>query len=106
MADYADLAVLLDVLEDFLHLIELVPQLGELHVDLPELHLGVLLGGDRHLRQAAVFLAGGQLGPCLAGDRKLLSPLVDRIPDQAADDQDDDDEGDGGWDVGAPSAPP
>jgi hypothetical protein len=41
--------VLLDVPEDLLHLVDLVTDLGELHADLGELQVGVLLGGDRHL---------------------------------------------------------
>src|SRR5260370_28721515 len=87
---------LLDVLEDFVHLVQLVAQLRELHVDLGEFHVGVLLGGDSHFRQAAVLLAGGQLGPCLIADGVLPSPLVDGKADQASDDHYHDDEGDGG----------
>src|SRR5215472_3987269 len=41
-------SALLDVFEDFLHLVELIAQVRELHVDLGELQVGVLLGGDRH----------------------------------------------------------
>jgi hypothetical protein len=41
--------VLLDVPEDLLHLVDLVTDLGELHADLGELQVGVLLRGDRHL---------------------------------------------------------
>jgi len=41
-------SALLDVFEDFLHLVELVAQVRELHVDLGEFQVGVLLGGNRH----------------------------------------------------------
>src|SRR5690348_6461454 len=86
--------LLLHVLEDFLHLIQLVAQLGELHVDLAEFQVGVLLGGYSHFRQAPVFLACGQLGSRLPAEGKLPTPLEDRVREQATDDQDDDDEGD------------
>ncbi len=82
-------------LRTFLHLIQLVAQLSELHVDLAELQVGVLLGGDSHLRQAPVLLACRQLGSCLPAERKLPSPLEDRVREQATDDQDDDNESDG-----------
>ena len=97
-------AARLNVLENLLDLVELVAELGELHVDLGEFHLGVFLGGDRHLGQAPVLAAGGHLGSCFLADGQVLSPLVDRISDQAADDQDGDDKGNG--DRGAHDPPP
>src|SRR5215831_4130754 len=70
---------LLDFLEDVLQLLQLGPQLVDPHADVGEPQVGVLLGGDRHVAEAAV-LVGETLEVLVCGDRRLRLPRGTEVP--------------------------
>src|SRR5215470_6870322 len=70
---------LLNFLEDVLQLLQLGPQLVDPHTDVGEPQVGVLLGGDRHVAQAAV-LVGETLEVLVRGDRRPRLPRGTEVP--------------------------
>src|SRR6204780_1500178 len=81
------LCVLLDFLEDLLHRLHLLAQVVELHADVTELEVGVLLGGNGQVGQPpvlvghpAVLLPAGQFQLRLVPGREV--PGADHQPDR------------------------